>query len=109
MLPSPFQDFNSALYAAIEDTISDVLGKTVLSDLFSTLTSKYDVSRDELPYRAETMYQVLETRYSVIGAKTVGTLIARRLYHRLGLTFYPNEGYSLPDYAKAAKIRLAKA
>ena len=50
----------------------EVLGATVLDGLYAALKSKYDITRDELPYRTETMYQILEGAFGVFGAKTIG-------------------------------------
>jgi uncharacterized membrane protein len=101
-------DFNTTLCSAIDDTIVEVLGHTVLDTLYVVLKTKYSVTRDELPYRTETMYQILETTFGVRGAKTVGTHIARKFYTKLGLSFYEHQGYTLLDYVEEAKAKLAK-
>jgi hypothetical protein len=54
------------------------------------------------------MYKILETTYGVVGAKTVGTSIARKLYAKLGIQFHDHDGYSLLDYVEATKTKLSK-
>lgn len=76
---------------AIDETIVEVLGHTVLNTLYMVLKTKYGISRDELPYRTGTMYQILETNFGVRGAKTIGTHVARKFYKKLGLTFYEHQ------------------
>lgn len=101
-------DFNSILCSAIDDTIIDVLGRKVLESLYEVLETKYDITRQELPYRTETMYKILETTFGVVGAKTVGTRIAQKFYAKLGLPFHDHDGYALLDYVEAAKTLLAE-
>jgi len=100
------RDFNDILCSAIDDTIVEVLGHRVLDTLYEVLRSKYGVTRDELPYRTETIYQILENTFAVRGAKTIGTHIAQKLYTKLGLTFHNHDGYTLLDYVEEAKAKL---
>ena len=94
------------LSSAIEDTIREVLGQSVLHDLYANLKGKYDVSREELPYRTETVYAILENTFGVIGARSIGPSIAERFYAKLGLAFHNHEGYTLLDYVQIAKAKL---
>jgi len=65
--------------------------------------TKYAVTRDELPYRTDTLFQVLETTFGVPGARTVGTQIAKRFYEKLELAFHRHDAYTLVDYVEDAK------
>ena len=103
------RDLNDLLCAAIDDTIIELLGKAVLDALYSSLDARYAVRRFELPYRTETLYQLLETGFGVFGAKTVGVSIAQKFYKKLGLTFHSHEGYTLPDYIEAAKTKITRS
>jgi len=102
-------DFNNVICSAIDDTVREVLGERILHDMYETLGNQYGIGRDELPYRNDTMYQVLETKYSVPGANTMAPLIAEKLYAKLGLTFYVIEGYALRDYIRDAELKITKA
>jgi hypothetical protein len=102
-------DFSDTLCSAIDETILEVLGHTARDTLYAVLKTKYDISRDELPYRTEAMYHVLETNFGVFGAKTVGPQIARKFYKKLGLTFYEHQAYTLVDYVEDAKTKLSKS
>jgi uncharacterized membrane protein len=101
-------DFNGTLCSAIDDTIVEVLGHAVLDALYHVLKTQHGITRDELPYRTETIYHILENAFGVRGARTVGTRIAERFYRNLGLSFYSHEGYTLLDYVEEAKTKLAK-
>jgi len=100
------REFNEIVQVAVERTVAEVLGAMALESIVKVLRDQYDVSRDELPYRSETLYRVLEENYDVFGAKTLGTVIARKLYSSLGLEFETHDGYSLTDYIEMAKSRL---
>ena len=100
-------DFNHILCSTIDETTREFLGLSVLTALHEELRAKYDVGSDELPYRTETMYKILEDKFDVVGAKTIGPLIAERFYAKLGLDFHNHEGYSLLDYVQAAKSKLS--
>ena len=44
-------NFNEAICSSIDETITEVLGSMVLNTIYDVLRTKYDVTRDELPYR----------------------------------------------------------
>jgi len=99
-------DFNCVLCSAIEDTIQEFLGFNVLLALHEELRTKHSVSSDELPYRMTTIYDILERKFGVKGARTIGPLIAERFYTKLGMPFHNHEGYRLLDYVEEAKVKL---
>jgi hypothetical protein len=101
-------DFNRLLSAAIEDTIQEFLGLSMLEALESELRTKRDISSEELPYRLETVYDILENRFGLVGAETIGPTIAAKLYGKLGLPFQNHDGYSLPQYIRTAKLALSE-
>jgi hypothetical protein len=101
-------DFNQLLGSAIEDTIQEFLGLSILEALGSEMTTKYDISSEELPYRLETVYDILENKFRVVEAETIGPAIAANLYGKLGLPFHNHEGYSLPQYIRTAKSALSE-
>ena len=98
-------DFQSTLNSAINEAIVELLGAVDLWALLQELSTKYDVSPEELPYQIETVYRVLETKFGVVGAKTIGPIVAEKFYAKLGLAFHEHEGYVLSDYVQDAKKR----
>ena len=101
-------DFNATLCSAIDETVVEVLGDGVLVALYSVLEHRYAITRDELAYRTDTLFQVLETTFGLRGAKTVGSRIAQKLYRKLELPFHDRESYTLVDYVEDAKEMLAR-
>ena len=107
-LSPPEPDFNGKLRAAIDETIIDLLGKSVLAALQDHLLKHYAVTPDEIPYRLDTMFESLERVFGVTGARTIGWTIARKLYLKIGLPFVEHENYRLEDYIEDAKKMLSR-
>jgi hypothetical protein len=103
-----FQEFNKLFCQAIDQSITEMVGSSVLSSLYDALEKYYSVTRDELPYRLETVYSVLEIVFGVKGAHTIEKRIIRRLYEILEFSFTNIVGYTLEDYVEAVRkgIRL---
>jgi len=105
----PERDFNVKLLKSINDTISDLLGQAVLEALHQHLKELYDVIPDEIPYRLETLFEVLEYTFGVAATKTIGRAITRNFYAGIGLRFVDIENYGLQNYVEQAKKELSQS
>jgi hypothetical protein len=103
------RDFNGSLKRAIDDSVRGVFGPSVLETLYRVLDEKYSVTPDELPYRLETLWDVLEHGLGHVSARTVGRSIARLFYTRAGLKFVSNPDWKLEDYVEEAKRQLTSS
>ena len=103
---SQAMDFNATLQKAIDEAILGVFGQGVRDTLYRILDEKYSVTTDELPYRLETMWEVLEKGLGQVTSRTVGRSIARLFYSKLGLPFVANPEWRLQDYVEEAKKKL---
>jgi acetylornithine deacetylase/succinyl-diaminopimelate desuccinylase-like protein len=101
------KEFNDEVKLAIDDAISTILGPQVVKALYFHLKEHYDITSDEIPYRLDTLFDALEKTFGVKGALTLGRVIARRFYARMGLKFVELGNYKLQDYLEDAKIDLA--
>ena len=81
------EEFYSVFMDATDETITELLGPAVLNALYARLADTYDITRDELPYRLDTAYSVLETVFGVKGARTISRSIVRRFYGKLNVEF----------------------
>jgi len=104
-----YREFNAALIEAIEETIREVFSPIVLEALYKALLERYDVTRDELPYRLETANKILTDVFGLKGAETLGRAIAGRLFAKLGLRFEESKGLNILDYVEIAKRKLTQA
>lgn len=101
------KEFNDEVKLAIDDAISAVIGQQVLKALYVHLKEHYDIASDELPYRLDTLFEALQKTFGVKGAFTLGRVIARRFYARMGLQFAELGNHKLQDYLEDAKIELS--
>jgi ABC-type dipeptide/oligopeptide/nickel transport system permease component len=99
--------FNELLCMSIDDAISQILGPQVLESLYEHLNRKYSVSRDEVPYRLQTMYAVLHSEFGFKGARTIERQIAKNFCNRLNMPFLESPDCTLDMYIEKAKKRSA--
>lgn len=102
------EEFYSVFMDATDETITELLGPVVLSALYAKLANRYDVTRDELPFRMDTAIELLENVFGVKGARTIGRSIVRRFYRKLNVEFREEHDHSLDVYLKIAQRELAK-
>ena len=74
--------------------------------LHTHLQEVYSVSRDETPYRLDTLLTTLEKVFGVRSSQTIAKAIARKFYFKLGLVFTVNPGRTLLEYVDEAKVKL---
>ena len=99
-------EFNDALVDSIDETIADLLSRTVVDALHTHLQKIYSVSWDEIPYRLDTLFTTLEKVFGVRSSQTITKAIARRFYLKLGLEFTGNPSRTLLEYVDEAKVKL---
>jgi hypothetical protein len=65
------------------------------------------VARNEIPGRLDVFFKLLNETFGK-GSSTIGKVIAKRLYAKLGWEFVNIHSYELADYVTTAKRRLEK-
>jgi len=101
------KNFNEEVQSVLDDTISRLLGREILDSLYRLLRDQYDVTRDEVPYRLETVFHLLYDVLDEPGVQTIQMVAAKRLYEKFGLTFLYFDDLGLQDYVGQAKEALA--
>jgi hypothetical protein len=91
---------------AIDNAIFTILGRQVLKAIYDSLKEHHDISGEEIPYRLDTVFKMLEGTFGYQGAITLGRVIAKRVYARMGLQFRELPDYELQDYLDQAKKQL---
>lgn len=74
--------------------------------LYAHIKTFHSISRDELPYRLDTLLTALEKIFGVRGSQTITKVIARTFYLKLGLEFAGNPNRTLAEYVDEAKMKL---
>ena len=104
--PQLGRELNDALIESIDETITAILSRTVVDALYAHLQTVYSISRDEIPYRLDTLYTTLEKIFGVRSSQTITKAIARKFYLKLGLEFTGNPSRTLLEYVDEAKMKL---
>jgi len=94
------------LVESIDETITDLLGRAVVDALYVRLQTNHSISRDEVPYRLDTLFAILEKILGVRSSQTIAKAIARKVYLKLGLEFTGNPSHTLLEYVDQAKMKL---
>jgi hypothetical protein len=104
--PQPIKEFNDALVESIDETVTALLSRTVVDALYAHLQNIYSISRDEVPYRLDTLFTTLEKIFGGPGSRTITKAIATKFYLKLGLEFTANPSHTLLEYVNEAKMKL---
>jgi len=94
--------FNRIFLECVDESLADLLGTKVKDTAYLVFQKNYSIARNDIPHRPSQFGSCLDQVFGVAG-KTIGRTIARRLYSRLGLTFFEKPGYEFHDYIEAAK------
>ena len=97
------RNINQELKSAIDKALLDISGTHLLSSFYGHLKDRYDITPDELPYRLETIYTVLDQVFGVKGARTIERHIAKHLCDELGMKFLDTPDCTLEMYVEKAK------
>lgn len=100
---TPSRDFEDALMKAIDEVILALLGPGVLQSLYTHLDKHHSITRDDLPYRLDMLFTLLEETLGVQSARTIGRTIAKAFYSRLKIEFRSSPNHTLLDYVEEAK------
>jgi hypothetical protein len=103
---SALRDFYNALADAVDETITGMLGEKVLASFYEHLSFFASITRDEMPYRIDTVLHVFERNFGVTPSNVLCRAITRRFYSKLGLQFVQKPNRNLLDYVEEAKITL---
>jgi uncharacterized membrane protein len=103
--PQLGREFNDALVESIDETITALLSRTVVDALYAHLQTFHSITRDELPYRLDTLLTTLERIFGA-SSQTITKAIARKFYLKLGLEFTVNPSRTLLEYVDEAKMKV---
>lgn len=98
------KDFDRLLLESIDSGLADLLGIEVREVAYKSLAKHLALARNEIPGRTGDFGTCLVQLFGV-GGKTIGRVIAKRLYSRLGLNFLEKQGYQFHDYIEEARAR----
>ncbi len=94
------------LVESIDETIVALFSRKVVDALFLHLQTVHSITKNEVPYRLETLFSTLERTFGLSSSKIICKAIARRLHVKLALAFFDNPGRTFLEYVEEAKIKL---
>jgi hypothetical protein len=95
------------LAESMDEALTDLLGRRAREAIYDHLERNYLVARNEIPDRLRDLFVVLDETFGK-GSRTIGRVVAKRLYTKLGWELVDIPSYELEDYLRVAKERLGK-
>jgi len=99
--------FESLILESIDETLGDLLGKRAREAVYDHLERNCFIARSEIPRCLDDFFSVLETTFGK-GSKTIGKVIAKRIYAKLGWEFTEVPNLEFKDYLGMIKGRLER-
>lgn len=106
-VPAHTDAFGSLVLESIDEALTDLLGRRAREAIYDYLERNSLVATNELPNRLEVFMTLLEDTFGK-GSKTIGKVVAKKLYSKLEWDFSEISGYELTDYVQAARTRIAR-
>jgi len=100
-------DFNDLLIESVEETIREVLGFKVNQAFWYHYQAFLGITREEMPYRLDTLFTSLKTAFGV-GGETLGRHIVRKLYAKANVPLEDPPDKPLVEYIEQLKRVLAE-
>ena len=95
------------LIEAMDEALSDLLGRKARDAVYDYLERNCRVARNDIPSRLEDFFTLLDDLFGK-GGSTIGRVIAKRLYFKMGWEFMDVHSYNLIDYVEAARSRFER-
>jgi hypothetical protein len=77
-----------------------------MESFYKYLLQFYSIGRDEIPYRLDTVYAILEKIIGSAPARALGNVVAKRFYAKLDLRFEVKPTLNLLGYVEEAKNKV---
>jgi len=100
-------DFNDLLVESVEESITEVLGFKVTSAFWYHYQAYLGITKEEMPYRLDTLFSSLKDAFGV-GGETLGRHIIRKLYAKTDVPLEYVPGHPLSEYVEELKEFLAE-
>jgi len=100
-------DFNALLVDSVDEAISEVLGSRVTSAFWHHYQAFLGITRDEMPYRLDTLFASLKGTFGV-GGETLGRHIVKKLYAKANAPLELKPDHTLAEYVEELKQILAQ-
>ena len=100
------REFNRLFIESLDESLGSVLSEVVRLAVYDALEKHHSIARNQIPERLDDFALALERCFGVAPSKTMGKVIVKRLYSKLGLVFVDETDWRLPDYVREAKRKM---
>lgn len=104
---APMDPVDTLLVESMDEALTDLLGRRAREAIYDHLERNRLIARNEIPDRLCDFLRLLDETFGK-GSRTIGKVIAKKLYAKLGWGFVEISSYGLEDYLEAAKERAGK-
>lgn len=104
--PGAIKEFNDLLVESIDESITVLLSRQVVDALYLHLQTTHSISRNDVPYKLDTLCTTLQKTIGPPSAQTLGKAIAKRFYLKLQLEFTNHPNRTLLEYVDEAKTKM---
>ncbi len=101
------EPIDALLLESMDEALTDLLGRRTREAVYDYLERNCLVAPNEIPGRLDDFFKLLNETFGK-GGSTIGKVIAKRLYAKLGWEFVDIHSYELVDYVATARGRLEK-
>jgi hypothetical protein len=98
---------DALLVESMHEALTDLLGRRAREAIYDHLERNRLIARNEIPDRLCDFLRLLDETFGK-GSRTIGKVIARKLYAKLGWEFVEISSYGLEDYLEVARVRVGK-
>jgi hypothetical protein len=98
------KEFNQLILEAVDESLSILGGEPVKRAFYYHLEKRAKIKCSEIPVKLQEFHNALTGLFDD-GASILERRISRCLYERLDLELTANNGWTLADYVREARIR----
>jgi hypothetical protein len=100
-------DIEALILESVDEALGDLLGRRAREAVYDYLERNAFMARSEIPKNLGEFFSVLEATFGK-GSKTIGKVIAKKLYAKLHLEFVEQPNAECADYVELARSKLQK-
>jgi hypothetical protein len=107
-MPQKVVQFNEMLVKSIEEAVTELLGEKGLTSLYQHLAEHYDITRDEIPYRLDSLHAAIEQTLGDRASKILDIEIVKYLARQIKVPLPDTRDISLQTYLLRARKHVAQ-
>jgi hypothetical protein len=99
--------YDRLLIESVDETLTAVLSEIVREAVHDALGNKFHITMDQVPDRLDEFWLDLEKLLGAVPSSTIGKVIIKSFYAKLGLELVSRANWRLPDYVREARTKMS--